>query len=155
MPAADSLAGMHERFASDAELYADALRRFGIDARVGEVPGESCPGASSVNAAGRRKLIGAAQRAVRGGWLLSTVVVIDTATRVRRVLESVYAALELEWDPSTVGAVAEEASGANVDVVERLLLEVYSQRYELVPATLPHRVLVVAREEMPRHEVTE
>jgi lipoate-protein ligase A len=154
MPAADSMAGIRGRFARDAEIYADALRRLGIDARVGEVSGEYCPGAFTVNAAGRRKLIGAAQRVVRGGWLLSTVVVIETAARVRRVLESVYAALELEWDPSTVGAVAEEAAGLSVEVLERLLLGDYSQRYELVPAMLPHAALVAAREELPRHQVT-
>ena len=30
-----------------AELIARALRRLGVDARVGEVPGEYCPGASA------------------------------------------------------------------------------------------------------------
>lgn len=154
MPAADSLAGIQERFAREAERYADALRRFGIDARIGEVPGEYCPGAFSVNAAGQRKLIGAAQRVVRGGWLLSTVVVIDTAIRVRRVLESVYAALELEWDPVTVGAVSEEAAGVTVEAVERLLLGDYAQGHVLVPARLAHEALVAAREELRRHQVT-
>jgi lipoate-protein ligase A len=155
MPSADSMAEIRERFARDAEFYADALRRLGIDARIGEVPGEYCPGAFTVNAAGRKKLIGAAQRVVRGGWLLSTVVVIAAAASVRRVLESVYAALELEWDPATVGAVADEAPDVSVDVVERRLIELYSQRYELVPATLPHRILVLAREDAPRHQVAE
>jgi octanoyl-[GcvH]:protein N-octanoyltransferase len=154
MPAADSLAGIRERFGADAERYANALRRLGIDALVGEVPGEYCPGAFTVNASGRRKLVGAAQRAVRGGWLLSTLVVIDTAARVRRVLESVYATLELDWDPATVGAVAEEAPGVTPKAVERLILGDYSQRYDLVAATLPDRALVAAQQEMPRHQVT-
>ncbi len=154
MPTADSLAGIQERFAREADRYADAFRRLGIDARVGEVPGEYCPGAFTVNAAGRRKLIGAAQRVMRGGWLLSTVVVIDAAAGVRRALDSVYGALELELDPSTVGAVSEEAAGVSVEAVERLLLDDYSQRYVLVPARAPHEVLVAAQEELPRHRVT-
>jgi octanoyl-[GcvH]:protein N-octanoyltransferase len=153
MPASDSLTGIQERFARDAERQADALRSLGIDARVGEVPGEYCPGGFTVSAAGRRKLIGAAQRVVRGGWLLSTVVVVESAANVRQVLESVYGALDLDWDPATVGAVAEEASGTSVETVERLLLSVYSDRYQLVPATLPHHVLVAAREEMARHQL--
>jgi hypothetical protein len=86
------------------------------------VPGEYCPGAFTVNAGGRKKLIGSAQRAVPGGWLLSTVVVIQSAARVRSVLESVYDALELEWDPATAGAVAEEAPGVRVDDAEHALL---------------------------------
>jgi octanoyl-[GcvH]:protein N-octanoyltransferase len=154
MPAADSLAGIQERFGADAERYANALRRLGIDALVGQVPGEYCPGAFTVNAAGRRKLIGAAQRAVRGGWLLSTLVVIDTAARVRRVLQSVYATLELDWDPETVGAVAEEVPGVTPKVVERLILDDYSQRYDLVPASVSEQALVAAREEMPHYQVT-
>jgi octanoyl-[GcvH]:protein N-octanoyltransferase len=155
MPARDSLTGIRERFAHDAERQARALRRLGVDAQVGEVPGEYCPGAFTVNAAGRRKLIGAAQRVVRGGWLLSTVVVVDRAARVRQVLESVYAALELDWDPATVGAVAEEASGVSIEAVERLLLKLYSERYHLVPFTLPQSALAAAWEEMPRYQVIE
>ena len=85
------------------------------DARVGEVEGEYCPGEFSVNARGRVKLIGAAQRIIRGAWLLSSVVVVDGAETLRAVLEDVYAALGLEWDPGTVGAVAEEAPGVGVD----------------------------------------
>jgi octanoyl-[GcvH]:protein N-octanoyltransferase len=153
MPAIDSLTGIRERFAADAERQAEALRALGIDARVGEVPGEYCPGAFTVNAAGRRKLIGSAQRLVRGGWLLSTVVVIDEAANLRRVLENVYGALELDWDPGTMGAVAEEAPGVSVESVGRLMLGLYSQRYQLVPATLTEDLLAAAREEMPSHAV--
>jgi octanoyl-[GcvH]:protein N-octanoyltransferase len=152
MPATDSLAGIRERFTLDAERQAEALRGVGVDARVGGVPGEYCPGGFSVNAAGRRKLIGAAQRIVRGGWLLSTVVVIASSSNVRRVLESVYRALQLDWDPATVGAVAEEAPGVGIESVERLLLDVYSRRYDLVPAALGNEVLARARGEIPRHE---
>ena len=50
--------------------------RLGVDARVGEVPGEYCPGAYSVNARGRVKLIGTAQRLVRGAALLGASVVV-------------------------------------------------------------------------------
>ena len=44
----------YERFEEVAGLIADALRALGVDARVGEVPGEYCPGAYSVNARRRR-----------------------------------------------------------------------------------------------------
>ena len=61
----DPATGTHDRFASEGERLAGALQRLGVDARVGEVPGEYCPGAYSVNARGRVKLIGTAQRLVR------------------------------------------------------------------------------------------
>lgn len=41
--------GTGERFEAMAELVAAALRRLGVDARIGEVPREYCPGRWSVN----------------------------------------------------------------------------------------------------------
>ncbi len=128
-----SLDGIQERFDSVARAQADALRSLGVDARVGAVPGEYCPGAFSVNARGETKLLGAAQRVIRGGWLLSTVVVISTAWRVRPVIEEVYRALNIEVDPATVGGVTEEAPEVGVSDVEQAMLAELTGRYELTP----------------------
>ena len=46
------------RFDEAADIMMRALMRLGIDARVGEVAGEYCPGQHSVNARGERKLMG-------------------------------------------------------------------------------------------------
>jgi hypothetical protein len=53
------------------------------------------------------------------------------------VLESVYAALELEWNPSSVGAVADEVPGVGVHDVQRAFLDVYGERHQLVDVALP------------------
>ena len=90
------------------ELIASALRELGVDARVGEVPGEYCPGAYSVNARGQVKLAGIGQRMIRGGAHLGGVVVASGGDEIPRVLVPVYEALDLDWDPSTSGSVAEE-----------------------------------------------
>ena len=82
MPAHDAASGIRQRFAAEAERQAQALRRLGVDARVGEVPGEYCPGEFTVNARAATKLIGSAQRIVRGGWMFSTVVVVASADRL-------------------------------------------------------------------------
>ncbi len=153
MPAAESIAGIHERFADDAHRQARALQRLGVDARVGEVPGEYCPGEFSVNARGRVKLIGAAQRLVRGAWLLSSLVVVQGSDWLRAVLEDVYAGLGLEWDPRTVGAVADEAPGVDVDDVRGALLAEYSKRYRLSPADLTPAELARAGELLDHHRV--
>jgi lipoate-protein ligase A len=145
------MGGIQERFADEARRQADALRSLGVDARVGEVAGEYCPGEFSVNARGRVKLIGAAQRIVRGAWLLSSVVVVQAA--LRAVLEDVYGALGLEWDPATVGAVADEAVGVAVEDVRRALLDSYEGRYRLVPATIGEPELTRARDLLERHRV--
>jgi len=125
-PASDSMAQIQARFSDEAERQACALRTLGVDARVGEVPGEYCPGQFSVNARGETKLIGAAQRIVRGAWLLSTVVVVAPAGSMRGVLEDVYSELGLEWDPATFGSVAAEVPGIGVEDVRSAILAQYA-----------------------------
>jgi octanoyl-[GcvH]:protein N-octanoyltransferase len=153
MPSNDSLLGIEERFELDAERYARALQSLGVDARVGEVRGEYCPGAFTVNARGERKLVGAAQRLVRGGWLLSTVIVAEGSDRLREVLDDVYGALELDWDPSTVGSVADEAPGVGMGGLEEALLRSYRDRYRLVDATVAEHELAAATGQLERFRV--
>jgi octanoyl-[GcvH]:protein N-octanoyltransferase len=123
----DPIAGMHERFAATGSLLADALRCLGVDARVGPVPSEFCPGEFTVNARGAVKLVGTAQRVLRHASLLAASVAVSGAERLRAVLVDVYAALELDWDPATVGAVGDEA-GVSVDEVEAAVLDTYEAR---------------------------
>ncbi len=104
-------AGTTERFEQIAGLITAALRRIGVDARIGEVRGEYCPGAWSVNWGGRAKLAGIGQRVIAGGAHVGGVLVLRGAERIREVLVPVYEALGLAWDPSTAGSVA-EAIGA-------------------------------------------
>ena len=173
VPDPDPKPGIRERFEATAALIARALRELGVDGRVGEVPGEYCPGRWSVNAAGLRKLAGTGQRIVAGGSHTGAVIVVDGADGVREVLEPVYAALELEWDAGTVGAVADElgaerpasggppadrqraarpASGdALWDAVRDALLAQYGRRFELVPGELDEETLSLARRMAGEH----
>jgi octanoyl-[GcvH]:protein N-octanoyltransferase len=123
----DPVPGTHDRFRETGERLAGALATLGVDARVGEVPGEYCPGAYSVNARGRVKLVGTAQRLVRGAALLGAVIVVRDGEGVRAVLRDVYARLGLEWDDATAGAVDEEVPGLGVDAVERAVLAAYGE----------------------------
>ena len=56
----DPRSGTHERFAALAALLEGALRDLGLDAHVGELPGEYCPGAYSLHLSGRVKVVGIA-----------------------------------------------------------------------------------------------
>jgi octanoyl-[GcvH]:protein N-octanoyltransferase len=132
------------RFEEVAELARAALAGLGIDARIGEVPGEYCPGAFSVNAGGRSKLVGIGQRIIAGGAHVGAVVVVTGSELVRGVLDPVYAALELDWDPATAGAVADEAPGTAVEEVEGALLAALGERYELVATGLDGETLRLA-----------
>jgi octanoyl-[GcvH]:protein N-octanoyltransferase len=145
VPADDPIAGMQERFAASGELLAGALRSLGVDARVGRVPREFCPGDYTVSARGRVKLVGTAQRVVRHGSLLAASVAVHDAAALRSVLGAVYAALELDWDESTAGAVEDELGAAAPADVERAVLAAYGARHELVEASLDGATLAVAR----------
>jgi octanoyl-[GcvH]:protein N-octanoyltransferase len=122
VPDPDARSGIQSRFESTAGRLVRALARLGVDARVGEVPGEYCPGAYSVNARGRVKLIGTAQRLVRGGALLGASIVVGDGAGVRAVLDDVYAALEFDWDATTAGAIDEEVPGLSLDAVETAVI---------------------------------
>ncbi|WP_247828893.1 lipoate--protein ligase family protein [Arthrobacter antioxidans] len=129
-PAPDAVAGTRARFAAFGQFFAGVLADVGLDAHVGEVPGEYCPGEFSVH--GRRggvpviKLVGTAQRVVAGAWLFSSVIVVEDAAPLRAVLTDAYAALGLPWLPSTAGAAEDLAPGVTVDAVEHALLATYA-----------------------------
>jgi lipoate-protein ligase A len=144
----DAIAGVHDRFADAARLLAQALRALGADARVGEVPGEYCPGRYTVNARGAVKLAGTAQRLVRGGWLLSASLVVRDGAAIRAVLDDVYARLELEWDPATAAALEDEVAGVRVDDAERALLDAFAPAGE---GELDQETRALARRLEPGH----
>lgn len=139
----------YARFEEMAGVIADALRGLGVDSRVGEVPGEYCPGAYSVNARGKSKLAGIGQRMIRGGAHVGGVVIASGGRDIARVLEPVYRALELDWDPATSGSVSEEL-GREVDPgeIEEALLGELGTRYELVDAELDEETMRIATESL-------
>jgi lipoate-protein ligase A len=154
LPDAEAILTLQDRFRAASELIAAALRSLGVDARVGEVPGEYCPGAWTVNAGGRVKLAGTAQRVVRGASLLGAVVVVRNGARVRAVLEDVYDHLGMGFDPSTAGAAEDGVAGLGVDDVETALLRAYAGQAQLEAGALDAATLSRARELAEDHRLT-
>nr|WP_255405684.1 lipoate--protein ligase family protein [Sinomonas sp. R1AF57] len=134
-PAREAMVHHRRRFEVFGEVYAEVLRGLGVDARVGEIPGEYCPGEFSVHGVpapgtvpgSRLKLVGTAQRVVSGAWLFSSVFVVSHAAPVRSVLTDVYRALELPFDPATAGALDDLVPGLGVGEVEQALLSMYRE----------------------------
>lgn len=143
------------RFADFGELIAAALRAVGVPAGVGEVSGEYCPGEFSVHDGSGRKLVGTAQRLIPGAWLFSSMVVVGDAAAVRDVLVPVYAALGLDLDPVTVGAVQDSVPEVTVEAVESALITAYGTRYTLADGLLPPSVAVAAEAAVERHRPPE
>lgn len=139
------------RFEDAAELIARALGRLGVDARVGEIPGEYCPGEHSVNARGATKLMGLGQRVIKDGSYTGGVVVVDGADRIREVLLPVYDALGLDWLPEKTGAVVDERPGVSWEDVRTAIEAEYAASYDLEAAELDDETLALAERLAPEH----
>ena len=150
---ADPARTTRDRFDVVSATIAAALRGLGVDARVGEVPGEYCPGTWSVNARGKRKLVGIGQRLISGGAHVGAVIVVTASELLGGVLEPVYEALELDWDPATVGAVEDEVAGVTLDDVEAAIVAELSQSSELELAPLDAETLAAAQGFATEHRV--
>jgi lipoate-protein ligase A len=132
------------RFRELAELLRGALSDLGVDARVGEVPGEYCPGAWSVNAGGATKLVGTGQRLIAGAAHRGAVVVVKGSDLVREALVPTYTALGLDWDPATAGSVEDEVGEVSVARAADAIMARLAERYELIEAGLDAATLALA-----------
>jgi lipoate-protein ligase A len=151
VPDPEPRARIRARFDAIAGAVAAALRRLGVDAPIGELAGEYCPGEHSVNARGARKLAGVGQRLVRGAAHVGGVIVVSRSDRVREALEPVYAALGLPFDPETAGSVADEIGPVSCEDVAAALREEFSRRAEVEPAALDAELLERAAALEPWH----
>jgi len=133
-----------ERFRELAGLLADSIREVGVDARVGEVPGEYCPGAWSVNARGATKLAGTGQRLIAGAAHRGAVIVVGNSAGVRGALIGVYEALGLDWDPATAGSIADEVAGITLERVEDSIFAGLGELYELREMPVDRETLALA-----------
>jgi octanoyl-[GcvH]:protein N-octanoyltransferase len=153
IPDPDARAGIRPRFELLAALVVDALGSLGVDARVGEVPGEYCPGEHSVNARGRTKLMGVGQRVVDGAAHVGGVIVVEGADVIRDTLVPVYRALGLDWDPDTVGSLVDEVPGLTWDGARGAQEASFGKRFDLVEGHVGETVLHEADALIPRHVV--
>jgi lipoate-protein ligase A len=106
-PHADPRAHVVDRFAAFSGAIAAALRQFSIDARVGQVAGEYCPGDYSVNGQGRVKLAGVAQRIGRHGYHLGAVISVKPSVAAAQAVATAYRVLGLPFEPSSFGSLAD------------------------------------------------
>ena len=110
-----------ERYQILADALADGLARFGIGVRVGELPDEYCPGRFSLNAGGRIKLAGIAQRISRKSLQLDTILTVFRSARACAALVEAYAGLGLPFNPATYGALADVAPAPDYGQVKAAL----------------------------------
>lgn len=153
VPDPDPRASIGARFEEIASVIAAALQRLGVDARVGAVPGEYCPGDHSVNARGQTKLMGVGQRIVRGAAHVGGVIVLGASDRIRGVLVPVYERMGFAWDPASVGSIEDEIGAVpRAAAIDALLAEL-AKRHDLERAPLVKGLLAAAENSEHEHRL--
>ena len=144
IPDPDPRQNIETWFRETADLIAAALRSLGVDARIGEVAGEYCPGGYSVNARGSKKLMGVGQRVISKATHVGGVVVVGGSQRIRDILVPVYQALQVDMEPSTIGSIGDELGATNFDDVRQAIVDEFASRYNLSNGALAPDTVALA-----------
>jgi|APHM01.1.fsa_nt_gi Lipoate-protein ligase A len=107
-PVEEARTGIDDRYETATNTIVEAVSALGGEPTVGEPAGSFCPGTHSLSATG--KLAGLAQRVRRDVAVLGGILIVRDHKLIADVLEPVYAALGIAFDPDTVGSLA-RASG--------------------------------------------
>ena len=151
IPTTDPLAGIAERFNNIDRIVVKALKSLGLDARVGAVPGEYCPGRYSVNLNGRWKVMGVGQRLRRGVAHVGGVVVVFGRKPINRVLTPVYRELSFDWNSHATGSVRAVLPDVTTTQVEDALVAELASVAELSESGLNESILQRADRALPEH----
>lgn len=109
--------GIQQRYARATTDLQVALHRLGVRARPGEPPDSFCPGSHSLQSVG--KLVGIAQRVTSDAALVAGIVIVRDHAAISTVLDPVYTALDVPFDPESVGSVARaDGEGTPEAVIE-------------------------------------
>lgn len=151
IPEDDPRTGITKRFELVSGMMKDAFRAMKIDARIGEIPGEYCPGQYSVNVGGVVKVMGVGQRLIKGAAHIGGVIVVDDGERVRDVLVPVYRALGVDWDPRTAGALADRSAGTKTSDVSKAVIAQLQKLADVEESLIPGRIIEKGRTMVERH----
>lgn len=128
-PNADFRRGVGERYEETLHAIQRALWRLGVPAQQGEPAEAFCPGSHSLSWKG--KIVGAAQRVRKDVAMVGAIVVVDGHDAIADVLTPVYAALDVPFDPDSVGSVERAEGRAEPDAVAEEIEDVFLEVREL------------------------
>lgn len=153
IPITDPREGIQRRFEELSAMLVAAFASLGIRSAVGEIPGEYCPGRFSIHHDAGRKVMGVGQRLARRAAHVGGVVVVDGAAAINEVLQPVYGALGVEFDPAATGSLAEMRPGLTAGDVTGAIVEQLGSIGEVVTAPLSLATVREGRELLPDHLV--
>ena len=103
-PVEEARTGIDDRYEAATDTIVEVVSALGGEPTVGEPAGSFCPGTHSLSVTG--KLAGLAQRVRRNVAVLGGILIVQDHRPIADVLEPVYAALGVAFDPDTVGSLA-------------------------------------------------
>lgn len=118
-PIDDVRQGLDARYDAAVADVKRTLSHVGVDAERGEPPESFCPGNHSLSSRG--KLVGIAQRVSKGAAQTAGCLVVDDHEAIAAVLGPIYDALDVPFDPDSVGSVARAGGDAAPDTVRGTL----------------------------------
>ncbi len=140
--------GIRERYDEAAGLALTAFGRLGVEAEVGEVREEFCPGDHSIRVGGYdggMKVVGIAQRITRRAASVGGIVLVHGEEDLARVLEKVYAAMNLPFRAGSVGSLHRAGYDGGVDEVVEAFAAEAERRYGAVRAPVDEKIIERAR----------
>lgn len=114
---------MMQRYEMLAAAIAAALDKLGIRAEVGELANEYCPGKFSVNAEGRVKLVGVAQRMNNRCFQMGAIISVARSDKACAGIAEAYAGMGLPFDPATYGGITDFRPDLSHGQVRDVLVE--------------------------------
>jgi len=119
----DCRSGIEDRYRTATATVLNALRDLDADVEPGEPLASYCPGSHSIRVADGGKVAGLAQRVRTDVVLVSGCLVVAAADEpeIGDVLDPVYDALDVDFDPASVGSVAGAGGLATPSDVSRTL----------------------------------
>jgi octanoyl-[GcvH]:protein N-octanoyltransferase len=139
---------VRDRYDEAAALVLGALSRLGVQAEIGEVQDEFCPGDHSIRVGAWEdgaKVVGIAQRVTRRATSVGGIVLVEGEEDLARVLARVYAAMRLSFRPESVGSLHRAGSRAGVEEVIDAFAAQAALRYGAVRVPFDGRTLALAR----------
>lgn len=131
-----------------ATLVLGAFSRIGVEAEVGEVRDEFCPGDHSIRVGSWEqgmKVVGIAQRITRRATSAGGIVLVHGEEQLAKVLKKVYRAMDLPFRTGSVGSLRQAGVEVGVrEVVEAFAAEAEA-RYGATRATVDGQTLERAR----------
>jgi lipoate-protein ligase A len=106
VPLEDGRRGITDRYEAATATLRGALSSLGAAVEAGEPPASFCPGDHSLRVRGGGKVAGVAQRVRPDAALVGGCVVVRASPSLAAVLDAVYDALGVPFDPESVGSVA-------------------------------------------------